>query len=53
MSVAITSNRSLRPFNTFGIEERFGFNKTTAKTFVTDMIKTAALARIATGTEAG
>ena len=30
-------------YSTFIIEEKFGFNKTTAKTFVTDMIKGAAL----------
>jgi STE24 endopeptidase len=30
-------------YNTFVIEEKFGFNKTTAKTFIIDMIKGSAL----------
>lgn len=33
-------------YNTFVIEERFGFNKTTLKTFFTDMLKGAALSLI-------
>ena len=33
-------------YSTFVIEERFGFNRTTIKTFITDIIKGAALALI-------
>ncbi len=33
-------------YSTFVIEERFGFNRTTVKTFITDIIKGAALALI-------
>jgi len=33
-------------YSTFVIEERFGFNKTTVKTFITDMIKGSALGLI-------
>ncbi|MDA7836209.1 M48 family metallopeptidase [Salibacteraceae bacterium] len=36
-------------YSTFVIEERFGFNKTTAKTFIMDMIKGAALSLIIGG----
>ncbi len=49
--VAVRSLLSL-PFaiySTFVIEERFGFNKTTMKTFVTDILKSLALAIVIGG----
>ncbi|CAK8724080.1 CAAX prenyl protease 1-like protein [Candidatus Electronema halotolerans] len=46
-SLAMLSAAAELPFSlyrTFVLEERFGFNKTTAKTFVLDLLKTGALA---------
>ncbi len=46
MLIAALLDLPISIYNTFVIEQRFGFNRTTPATFVTDMLKGAALALV-------